>query len=76
VQYYAPDLSLKPLSATSASASAAQRPRHVFIVASPNLMNGANDAATLSHELDAWKRHEERLVLHRRLSNVEVWEFT
>jgi hypothetical protein len=76
VQYYAPDRTIKPLSATSASASVAHRPRHVFVVASPSLMNGANDAATLKHELDAWKVHKERLVLHRHLSNVELWEFS
>jgi hypothetical protein len=81
VQYYAPDRTLKPLSPTSASATSAsgrvaRRPRHVFIVASPSLMNGAHDAATLTHELEAWKKDQERLLLHRRLPNVEVWEFT
>jgi hypothetical protein len=76
VQYYAPDVALNPLSATSASARTAHRPRDVFVVASPNLINGANDAAMLTHALVAWQEGQGHLVLHRRLANVEVWEFS
>jgi hypothetical protein len=76
VQYYAPDRTLRPLSTSSAPVPVARPARHLFVVASPSLMNGPGDAATLTHELEAWKRDRERLVLHRRLPNVEVWEFT
>ncbi|HEX3794208.1 MAG TPA: glycosyltransferase family 39 protein [Acidimicrobiales bacterium] len=75
VQYYAPDITLTPLTAASASIKAARRTHHVFIIASPILMNGVADADTLSHELVAWKADKGKLVLHRDLPNVEVWEF-
>jgi uncharacterized membrane protein len=84
VQYYSPDITLTPLPSHAATAtrlaststSAAQHPRHIFVIASPALMTGSGDAARLAHQLKAWRAAKGNAVLHRHLSNVVVWEFT
>jgi hypothetical protein len=71
VQYYAPDMTLKPL---TGHASVPTGRHDVFVVASRALMNGPTDTTTLSHSLQTLRAHG-RLVERRNLSNVEIWEF-
>jgi uncharacterized membrane protein len=71
VEFYAPHLVLKPL--VTIPGPTATRPRS-FVVASPTLMSGADDKATLS-ELLKTLRSQGRLLQRKQFSNVETWEF-
>jgi hypothetical protein len=71
VQYYAPNMTLKPLSSRPHEPTGHHQ---VFIVASRALMNGPTDRATLSHSLQTLRAHGH-LVERQDLSNVEIWEF-
>jgi hypothetical protein len=70
VSYYAPKPVLEPVGARPNQAAG----HAVFVVASPSLMNGPSDAAALSKALTSLRAHG-RLVQHRQLANVEIWEF-
>jgi hypothetical protein len=71
VQYYAPRPSLEPVGALPNLATSGHA---VFVLASPSLMNGPSDTAALSKALTSLRAHD-RLVMHRNLPNVEIWEF-
>ncbi|MDQ1361184.1 MAG: hypothetical protein QOJ44_1561, partial [Acidimicrobiaceae bacterium] len=71
VQYYAPDMTLEPL---STSPNQPTGHHEVFVVASRALMKGPTDTATLSRSLRTLRVHG-RLVERRNLANVEIWEF-
>jgi uncharacterized membrane protein len=71
VQYYAPKPVLEPVAALTNQATAGHA---VYVVASPSLMNGPSDAAILNKALTSLRAHD-RLVMHRQLANVEIWEF-
>jgi hypothetical protein len=71
VQYYAPNMTLKPLSSRPDEPTGHHQ---VFVVASRALMNGPTDTATLSHSLQTLRAHGH-LVERQQLSNVEIWEF-
>ena len=71
VSYYAPKPVLEPVGAQPNQAAAGHA---VFVVASPSLMNGPSDTAALSKALTTLRTHD-RLVQHRQLANVEIWEF-
>ena len=71
VQYYAPDMTLEPLSTRPNQPTGHHE---VFVVASRALMKGPSDTATLSRSLRTLRDHG-RLVERRHLANVEIWEF-
>ncbi|HEX3839313.1 MAG TPA: glycosyltransferase family 39 protein [Acidimicrobiales bacterium] len=71
VQYYAPKPVLEPVAALTTQSTAGHA---VYVVASRSLMNGPSDAAALNKALTSLRAHD-RLVMHRQLANVEIWEF-
>jgi hypothetical protein len=71
VQYYAPKPVLEPLAALPNQSTGGHA---VYVVASRSLMNGPSDAAVLNKALTSLGAHD-RMVMHRKLANVEVWEF-
>jgi uncharacterized membrane protein len=71
VEYYGPHLVLKPL---TAGPGQPVQGRVSFVVASRSLMNGASNEVALSSFLDTL-RAQGRLIQHRKLPNVETWEF-
>jgi O-antigen/teichoic acid export membrane protein len=71
VQYYAPKPVLEPVAALPNQATGGHA---VYVVASRSLMNGPSDVATLNKALTSLRAHD-RMVMHRKLANVEIWEF-
>ncbi|HWD52008.1 MAG TPA: glycosyltransferase family 39 protein [Acidimicrobiales bacterium] len=71
VQYYAPTPVLEPVAAQPNLPTGGHA---VYVLASPSLMNGSRDTTALSRALTSLRAHD-RLVMHRNLANVEVWEF-
>jgi len=72
VQYYAPTPVLTPAGALPDRPTGGHA---VFVLASPSLMNGPSDTGALSKALTSLRAHD-RLVMHKNLANVEIWEFT
>jgi uncharacterized membrane protein len=71
VQYYASTPRLEPVGAQPNLPTGGHA---VYVLASPSLMNGPSDTTALSKALTSLRAHD-RLVMHRNLANVEVWEF-